>query len=177
MPNPITITNLGKALVCFERTLLATDSPFDQYMRSNTSALIDQQVQGMQAFVQSGCANYHSGSMLSERAGRGRQPQNTTSDTGANGTCFRKPSLRNVVFTAPCIYSGTLSSLSAVLYFYDPGRGGGPSKPLVSTRQRDPQFPTRVTNKQAIVAFLTTSYDRTVPAAVPCGLPVGGNIH
>ncbi len=29
---PVTATNMGKALACFERTLLATDSPFDDYM-------------------------------------------------------------------------------------------------------------------------------------------------
>ena len=51
----------------------------------------------------------------------------------------------------------------------------------MSARQRDPQFPGRVTNEQDIIAFLNSltaaSYDRTVPAAVPSGLAVGGNIH
>jgi hypothetical protein len=65
--------------------------------------------------------------------------------------------------------------------FYDPGRGSGTPNPHVSAGQRDALFPTRVTNKQAIIDFLNsltaTNYDRTVPAAVPSGLPVGGNIH
>ena len=42
----------------------------------------------------------------------------------------------------------------------------------MSASQRDPQ---------TILAFLNAltaaSYDRTVPAAVPSGLPVGGNIQ
>jgi len=36
---PITAGNIGKALACFERTLLATDSPFDRYQRGDQTAL------------------------------------------------------------------------------------------------------------------------------------------
>ncbi len=38
-----------------------------------------------------------------------------------------------------------------------------------------------MTDRDAIIAFLNSltaaSYDRTVPASVPSGLPVGGNIN
>jgi len=51
----------------------------------------------------------------------------------------------------------------------------------VSANQRNPLFPGRVADPQAILAFLNAltaaSHDRTVPAAVPSGLPVGGNIQ
>lgn len=63
---PITVTNLGKALACFGRTLLATDTPFDRYMRGDQTALSTQQVQGLNAFVQSGCQKCYSGPMLSD---------------------------------------------------------------------------------------------------------------
>ncbi len=180
---PLTAANVGKALACFERTLIATDSPFDQYMRGTTSALTAQQVQGLQAFVQSGCANCHSGPMLSDFQlhvmGVADNSKHTTSDTGANGTyAFRTPSLRNVALTAPYMHSGTLRTLADVLTFYDNGRNT--ANPHVSTAQRDPQFPGRVNNEQAIIAFLNsltaTTYDRTVPTTVPSGLAVGGNI-
>ena len=184
---PVTATTLSQALACFERSLVATDLPFDAYMRGNTAALTAQQVQGMQAFGQSGCGNCHSGPMLSDYQlhvmGVADNPKNTASDTGANGTyAFRTPSLRNVALTAPYMHSGTVPSLAAVLDFYDPGPGGSRSaNPHVATNQRDAQFPARVTNKQAIIAFLNSltasSYDRTVPATVPSGLLVGGNIH
>jgi cytochrome c peroxidase len=184
---PVTATNISKALACFERTLVATDSPFDRYMRGTTSALTAQQVQGMQAFVQSGCANCHNGPMLSDYQlhvlGVADNAKNTTSDTGANGTyAFRTPSLRNVALTAPYMHSGTLHNLQAVLDFYDSGRGGARSaNPHVATSRLDPLFPTNVANKQAIIAFLNSltaaTYDRTVPRAVPSGLPVGGNIN
>lgn len=184
---PVTAANIGKALACFERTLLATDSPFDKYMRGDKTALTTQQVQGLNAFVTSGCAKCHSGPMLSDYKthvlGVADNGKNAASDSGVNGTyAFRTPSLRNVALTAPYMHSGTVASLQAVLNFYDPGRGAPPSaNPHVATSQRDPLFPTRVTDVPAIIAFLGTltaaSYDRTVPTAVPSGLAVGGNIQ
>ena len=185
---PITAANIGKAIACFERTLVATDAPFDQYMRGDKSALTAQQVQGLNDFVTSGCAKCHSGPMLSDYQlhvlGVADNTKNPASDAGANGSyAFRTPSLRNVALTAPYMHSGTLPNLQAVLNFYDPGRGGpAPSaNPHVSVAQRDPLFPGKVANPQNIIAFLQSltapSYDRTVPAAVPSGLAVGGNIH
>ncbi|MCC3155231.1 cytochrome c peroxidase [Hymenobacter sp. BT770] len=184
---PVTATNIGKAIACFERTLVATDSRFDEYMRGNQAALSTQEVAGLNAFVASGCAKCHSGPMLSDYQvhvlGVADNAKNATSDAGVNGTyAFRTPSLRNVALTAPYMHSGTLPTLQAVLNFYDPGRGRAPSaNPHVPVSQRDPLFPDRVNDAQAIIAFLgtltATSYDRTVPAAVPSGLPVGGNIR
>ncbi len=186
-PTPITAVNIGKALACFERTLLATDSPFDQYLRGDQTALTPQQVQGLNAFVTSGCAKCHGGPMLSDYQlhilGVADNGKNAASDAGANNRyAFRTPSLRNVALTAPYMHSGTVATLQAVLNFYDPGRGPAPSANAhVSVAQRDPLFPGRVTDPQAIIAFLGTltaaSYDRTVPAAVPSGLAVGGNIR
>ena len=85
-PTPVTAANIGKALACFERTLLATDSPFDQYMRGNKAALSTLEVQGLNAFVTSGCAKCHGGPMLSDYQphvmGMADNSKNTTSDTG-----------------------------------------------------------------------------------------------
>ncbi|MGI4863330.1 MAG: cytochrome-c peroxidase [Janthinobacterium lividum] len=180
---PVTATTISQALACFERTLVAPDSPFDRYMRGDQTALSTQQVQGLTAFLQSGCTKCHTGPMLSDYQlhvlGTADNAKNTTSDTGANGTyAFRTPSLRNVALTAPYMHGGTLGTLADVVDFYDNGRNT--ANPHVSTGQRDTQFPGRVVNKQAIVAFLNSltasSYDRTVPATVPSGLAVGGNI-
>ncbi len=183
---PVTAPAIGQALACFERTLAPGDSPFDRYQRGDASALTAEQVSGLNAFVQSGCGNCHSGPMLSDYQlhvlGVADNPKNAASDAGANGTyAFRTPSLRNVARTAPYMHSGTLPTLAAVLDFYDPGRGGRgtPPNPHVSAGQRDGQFPPRVTDKAAIIAFLNSlsdvRFDKTVPTSVPSGLPVGGN--
>ena len=112
-------------------------------------------------------------------------PKLSASDSGMNGTYgFRTPSLRNVALTAPYMHNGMLATLQDVLNFYDRGGrngGGGQLNPHVAANQRDPLLPNRVQNTQAIIAFLESltaaTYDRTVPAAVPSGLPVGGNIR
>ena len=129
---PVTAVNMGEALAAFERTLLATDAPFDKYMRGDKTALIPQQVQGLNAFVASGCAKCHSGSILSDYQlyilGVTDNAKNAASDAGANGSyAFRTPSLRNVALTAPYMHSSTLPNLQAVLTFYDPSRGAAPS--------------------------------------------------
>jgi len=184
---PITAQNLGKALACFERTLVATDTPFDRYMRGDQTALTTQQGQGLNAFVQSGCQKCHSGPMLSDYQlhvlGVADNSKLTTSDSGQNGTyAFRTPSLRNLAVTAPYMHSGVLTTLAAVLQFYDAGRGTPTSaNPKVPRTSLDPLFPRTVNNQQAIIAFLgslnSDSYDKRIPAQVPSGLSVGGNIN
>lgn len=179
-------TNLGRALACFERSLVNADTPFDQYMRGDKEGLSAEQVRGLTAFVQSGCAKCHTGPMLSDYKthvlGVVDNEKNAVSDAGQRGSyAFRTPSLRNLAATAPYMHSGKLANLPAVLRFYDPGRGQAP--PLnshVVRSQRDPLLPTRVTDPEAIIAFLgalnSSSFDKTVPARVPSGLPVGGNL-
>ncbi|UOQ99024.1 cytochrome-c peroxidase [Hymenobacter sp. 5317J-9] len=186
-PVPVTATNIGKALASFERTLLATDAPFDKYLRGDKTALSAQQVQGLNAFISSGCAKCHSGPMLSDYQlhvlGVPDNPKNAASDAGANNSyAFRTASLRNVALTAPYMHSGALPNLGAVLAFYAPPPGAPPTaNPRVAPGQRDPLFPTRVNDPQAIIAFLqsltASSFDRSVPATVPSGLAVGGNIQ
>ncbi|TGE24976.1 cytochrome-c peroxidase [Hymenobacter aquaticus] len=186
--SPITAGNLGKALACFERTLVVTDTPVDRYLRGDKSALNAQQLQGLTAFVQSGCAKCHSGPMFSDFKthilGIADNARHTTSDSGQDGTyAFRTPSLRNLAATAPYMHSGVLGTLPDVLRFYAPGRGGPrtSANPHVPTQSLDPLIPTRVDNPQAIVAFLLAlsagGFDTSIPAQVPSGLPVGGNIQ
>jgi cytochrome c peroxidase len=182
----ITAANVAKALACFERTLITTDAPFDRYMRGDKSALSTEQVRGFNAFVQSGCNKCHRGPMLSDYQmhvlGVVDNEKNPSSDAGQNGSyAFRTPTLRNLAFTAPYTHSGKVPTLEAMLRFYDPGRGAPPPlNPHVARSQRDPLLPTRVTDPEAIIAFLASlnsnDFDKTVPARVPSGLPVGGNL-
>ena len=53
------------AIAAFERTLVQTDTPFDNYMRGDDSALSDQQKRGLDLFTgKAGCVQCHSGAML-----------------------------------------------------------------------------------------------------------------
>ena len=63
---PVTAENLGRAIAAFMRSLLANNSPFDRYMRGDSSAMTTEQVRGMQRFEEIGCIRCHNGPMFSD---------------------------------------------------------------------------------------------------------------
>ena len=188
-PQPITATNVGKAIAAFERTLIATNSPYDRYQKGDKTAMTAAQIQGMQTFINEGCAVCHSGSMFSDyQAHVLSVPDNAklaASDAGVNGTyAFRTPSLRNVSLTAPYMHNGTFQTLAQVVNFYDRIGDGNSQNPHVARQQLDANV-RRINlrnNEQAqIVAFLNaltdTNFDKSIPVSVPSKLSPGGTIR
>ncbi|WP_381507724.1 cytochrome-c peroxidase [Spirosoma flavum] len=186
---PITPTNIGKAIAAFERTLVALNSPYDRYQKGDKTAMTAAQIQGMQTFANEGCAVCHSGPMFSDyQAHVLSAPDNAklaASDAGVNGTyAFRTPTLRNVGLTGPYMHNGTFQSLAQVVNFYDQIGDGNSQNPHVGRQQLDANV-RRINlrnNEQAqIVAFrnaLTdTGFDRSIPASVPSTLNPGGGIR
>ena len=192
--------NLGRALAAFQRTLVATNTPFDRYMRGDTTALSPEQVRGMERFQSIGCVNCHNGPMFSDFATHvlavPDNPKLPESDSGVNKTyAFRTPSLRNLSATAPYMHNGVFATLPDVINFYQRisrggGRRGGRRRrsealnPQVSRDQIDPlarQLNMRGRGQGDLIAFLRAlddpDFDRTVPERVPSGLPVGGRLQ
>jgi cytochrome c peroxidase len=130
----VTADNIGRAIAAFERTLVTTNSPFDRYMRGDTSAMTATQIRGMTRFQTMGCTGCHSGPMFSDyevhTLGVQENAKLAAPDTGQGDTyAFRTPSLRNLAYTAPYMHNGTLATLDDVINFYNRvgGRGrGGP---------------------------------------------------
>ncbi|NNE88066.1 MAG: c-type cytochrome [Silicimonas sp.] len=57
------------AIAAYERTLVQTDTPFDNYMRGDDDALSDQQKRGLALFTdKANCATCHNGALLSNEA-------------------------------------------------------------------------------------------------------------
>ena len=57
------------AIAAFERTLIQTDTPFDNYMRGDDNALTAQQKKGLELFAgKAGCTACHSGALLTDQA-------------------------------------------------------------------------------------------------------------
>lgn len=57
------------AIAAFERTLVQTDTPFDEYMRGDDDALSDQQKQGLDLFAgRANCIACHNGPLLTNEA-------------------------------------------------------------------------------------------------------------
>ena len=187
----ITGDQLGKALATFQRSLTATNAPFDRYIRGATDAMTDAQVRGMQRFARVGCINCHRGPMFSDYQlhvlGVPDNPRLPVSDAGVEQRyAFRTASLRNLTYTAPYMHSGVFDSLRDVLEFYDDvsGRRGRARNAHVSREQLDPLLrQLRDPDDRAgdLIAFLQAlsddSFDRTIPSRVPSGLAPGGSIR
>jgi cytochrome c peroxidase len=188
---PVTASRLARALADFQRSLVATNAPFDRYMRGETAAMSPSQVRGMQRFEQIGCANCHSGPMFSDFRphvlGVPDNPKLPASDAGVNATyAFRTASLRNLRHTAPYMHSGLFATLDDVIDFYDDvtSRRARIRNREVAVRELDPLLrELRDVDRRSsdLVAFLEAlsddGFDRTIPVRVPSGLAPGGAIH
>ena len=57
----ITMANVVNAIAVFEATLITPNAPFDQYLSGYASALTPEQKEGLQLFMDKGCAGCHAG--------------------------------------------------------------------------------------------------------------------
>ncbi|KQS28323.1 cytochrome-c peroxidase [Dyadobacter sp. Leaf189] len=185
-PEPVNQWNMAKALAAYERTLIATNTRFDQYMRGDSNALSTGEKEGLNAFLTSGCAKCHSGPMFSDfklhTLGVPDSGNRKESDSGINNDyAFRTPTLRNLRYTAPYMHSGKFATLDQVLLFYEDVAGGKIANPNVKASQMDSlatHMDVNFKDISRIVEFLNTlnddAFDKTVPASVPSGLRVSG---
>lgn len=187
--NVITVENLGKAIATYERTLVTNNSRFDHYMRGDGKAILLSEKDGFELFKSVGCVNCHNGPMFSDYKmhvlGVPKNSKLPIPDLGFNDSLgFRTPTLRNLRFTGPYMHNGSLKNLKQVLEFYEDISNGKERNKLVSKEQFDPfvhELELSVKEMSLIISFLNTlndeNFDKTIPEAVPSGLPVGGNIQ
>jgi cytochrome c peroxidase len=182
--------NLGKALAAFERSLVANNSRFDQYMRGDSTALSSSERDGYQAFVKTGCIKCHNGPMFSDFKvhvlGVADNEKLDGPDAGTGRTyAFRTPSLRNLRYTDPYMHSGKMRTVEQVLEFYEDLSIADRLNPHVKPEQLDPlasRMNVNFKDIRPIAEFLNYAlnddqFDRKIPPQVPSGLPVGGNIQ
>lgn len=184
----ITDTLVSFALAAFQRSLIANKSRFDLYMRGDKKAMSSREIDGMNQFIKTGCARCHNGPMLSDFKphvlGVADNSKLSFSDSGYQQTyAFRTPSLRNLRLTRPYMHNGKIATLDNVMFFYEDLKGKPLPNPHVPKAQLDSlavMLSVEFKDLDNIIEFLNTlnddKYDRTIPASVPSGLPVGGNI-
>lgn len=130
--NGIKGANIADAIAEFERSLITTDSPFDQWLQGKEDALSPEQKQGYNLFRNYGCASCHQGQNLGgnmfqkfgifapfkpkerelRKSDLGRF--NLTGDESDKGV-FRVPSLRNVAVTPPYFHDGSVPDLDTAV--------------------------------------------------------------
>jgi cytochrome c peroxidase len=118
---PVTEANVEKAIAVFEASLITPNAPFDRYLRGDARALSDPQQQGLQLFMDRGCATCHNGVNLGggmyaqfgvvENPGAELLPPNdrgrfTVTKSVSDQYVFKVPTLRNIALTAPYFHTG-----------------------------------------------------------------------
>jgi len=139
----ITFAHVGNAIAAFEaRAFARTDSPFERFVRGDDHALTREQRRGGLAFFGLGCAECHSGPLLSDQQfhniglpqiGPGVSTvffdqffgwdfgrENVTA-ARPDRFAFRTPSLLNVAITGPWGHAGQFAELrDFVAHYQDP---------------------------------------------------------
>lgn len=177
----ITSTRVMQSIATFERSLIACDSPFDRFMRGDSKALNALQKRGLETFHRAGCSLCHNGPMLSDY----QLHAIGVNDAGSRRDNFRTPTLRQLRDTAPYMHHGEMRTLDEVLLFYDrlmdhaaETLDGGDQESLPPLDPLLRQMSLLPDDHEQLKAFLealnSDTFDRSIPASVPSGLPVAG---
>jgi cytochrome c peroxidase len=149
---------IAKALASYVRSITSGNSRFDRFIAGDAHALSEEEQLGLKTFRTKGnCVTCHIGPTFTDEqlhntgvswransSGGGR-----FRDVGAGRGDFKTPTLRDLARTAPYMHDGTLSTLGAVIDFYD--RGGRPN-PYLDPEIRPRRFTAQ--EKAALEAFL-----------------------
>ncbi|NND31079.1 MAG: cytochrome-c peroxidase [Saprospiraceae bacterium] len=187
-PEPVSIDNLAKAIAAYERTLVSNNSRFDAFKRGDENALSEAEKEGMQTFLDVGCAKCHNGPMFSDYQmhvlGVPDNPKLAERDLGFELTnAFRTASLRNLRFTFPFMHNGSMKSIKEILEFYEDIANGKSRNPHIPIEDIDPlarSLKLKVKDFGPITNFLLSlnddNFDQSIPETVPSKLPVGGEV-
>jgi cytochrome c peroxidase len=119
----ITIDNITDAIAAFEKTLVTPNSPFDQYLLGNTSAISAEATAGYQLFKSKGCVSCHNGPAVggtmymkmglikpfhTKNPAEGRI---AVTGNPADMNVFKVPTLRNIELTYPYFHDGATWTL------------------------------------------------------------------
>lgn len=163
-PDPFVIT---RALGNFQRTLISGNSAYDRYAfqgKANTMSAIE--LRGMNLFFSDklGCSSCHSGFNFTNYAFENNGLYQDYNDQGrmrltgleADRARFKVPSLRNVEFTAPYMFDGSLLTLNDVVDHYNSGGYDHPNK-----SEKIKALGLTSSEKDDLVAFLESLTDHT----------------
>ncbi len=127
---PANFDNMAKAIEAYEATLITPASKFDLFLEGNENALNAQEKQGLQVFMDTGCAACHGGVNIGgqdyyefgvvEAPGADVLPVNdkgrfAVTQTAEDEYVFRVAPLRNIELTAPYFHSGKVWDLKQAI--------------------------------------------------------------
>lgn len=122
---PLSMSNLAKAIGAFERKLM-TPSRWDKFLAGDTNALTSAEKAGFKKFTDTNCNMCHAGpyfgGQMYQKLGLAR-PWPTETDLGryaitkqdVDKMMFKVPSLRNIRKTAPYFHDGSVATLEEAI--------------------------------------------------------------
>ncbi len=129
----VSIQGIGDAIAAYERTVISTNSAFDQYVLGDEKAMDESAQRGLSVFKGKGrCILCHNGSNFTDNRFHntgvpqvGPQKEDLgryyvtrhDHDKGA----FKTPTLRSITETAPYMHDGAFQTLEEVVDFYNAG--------------------------------------------------------
>lgn len=147
--DPISLDTITKSLGAFQRTLMTFNSPYDRFIRGDSTAMSESAKRGLELFNNElvecfhchGGFNFasavdHANNVFDQAAfnnnglynvdGRGAYPTgnegvyDVSGELGDRGR-FKAPTLRNIVVTAPYMHDGSIETLEEVIDHYAAG--------------------------------------------------------
>jgi len=127
--SPVTFDNFAKAIEAYEATLI-TPAPFDAWLNGDDGAMTEEQVAGLELFMEKGCSACHNGVNLGgngyypfgliEKPGADVLPRDdrgryAVTETADDSYVFRASPLRNIDQTAPYFHSGKVWDLKVAV--------------------------------------------------------------
>jgi cytochrome c peroxidase len=132
----VTPETIVMAIATFERTVVASYSPFDAWVDGDETAVPDDAKRGFDLFIgKARCAACHTGWNFTDN--KFHNIGTTTTDIGRAEIdpknplarfAFKTPSLRDITQRAPYMHDGSMATLEEVMLHYVDGGGSSPGK-------------------------------------------------
>jgi cytochrome c peroxidase len=162
--------NIAYAIATYERTVVSSPAPFDEWIAGDESAISDGAKNGFVLFnTKAKCAECHSGwnftddsfhdiGLPSEDPGRAQ----VLPDVEGMEHAFKTPNLRNIAGRGPYMHDGSLPDLAAVVEHYNTAGVDRPSR-------SDVIVPLGLTEseKEDLVEFMNTLSSEGDPVIAP----------
>lgn len=130
---PIDADTVSKAIAAYERTVISDNSAFDRWVKGDTAAMTEQQINGFKLFVgKANCDVCHSAPNFTDNGFHNlglASWSNTNPDMGRYSErplglmkgAFKTPTLREISRSAPYFHDGSSSTLEEVVEHYAQG--------------------------------------------------------
>ena len=157
------------AIAQFERTLVSSNSRFDQYINGEI-ALSDEEIDGFNIYAteRGDCFHCHPMGLFTDNSFHNNGLDSDFEDLGRfnitgnplDQGAFKSPTLRNIEFSAPYMHDGRFSTLEEVIEHYN---FGGHDSPTVDPQMKYVGIGLLLTDqeKSNLKAFLLTLSDET----------------